>query len=114
MSTPPPEESVDDISSEDVVKQPAPYRTAAEPIASTDFPDQGPLIPGGALLRLMRLAFWTVWFFALPLLLACVFVWALTPAIGLERGDVVGFVESFVREQPVPVGIIAFTLFEIL
>jgi len=123
MSTPPPEESVDDISSVDAKKdaddavenaagkKAGPYRSKGEP---ADFPDQGPLVPNGALKRLMRLAFWSVWFFALPMFLACVFVWALTPAIGLERNDVVGWVESFVREQPVPVGIIAFTLFEVL
>ncbi|MEO8877678.1 MAG: signal peptidase I [Polyangiaceae bacterium] len=118
MSTPPPEEIVDDSGSNAGLdsppsRSPLPIAAGKEAVVS-DFPDQGPLLSNSVANRLLRLSFWSVWFFALPMLLACLFVWALTPAIGIERGDVIGFVESFVREQPVPVGIIAFTLFEIL
>jgi signal peptidase I len=107
MSTPPPEESVDDVA-------PRSSRTAAKEARASDFPDQGPLLGSFAPKRLLRLIYLFVWFIALPLALACLFVWALTPPIGLERQDAIGWVQSFVREQPVPVGIIAFTLFDIL
>jgi signal peptidase I len=111
MSIPPPEESVDDVappSSRATSKKESPAP------ASDDFPDQGPLLGAIATKRLLRLSFLFIWFFALPLALACLLVWALTPPSGLERQDALGWVQSFVREQPVPVGIVAFTLFEIL
>jgi signal peptidase I len=56
--------------------------------------------------------YWALWFFAVPLLLACVFVWALTPGSGVDQTGVLGWIEGGVREQPVPVVIVAFTLFE--
>ena len=62
--------------------------------------------------RLLRTAYWVFWFILLPLVLASIVVWALTPPSGLEHEGALGFVESVVREQPVPVGIVVFTLFE--
>jgi signal peptidase I len=114
MSTPPPEESVDDVApppSSRAASKPAPAPASQ---AGQDFPDQGPLVPVAAANRILRLSFLFVAFFVLPMLLACLLVWALTPPSGLERQDALGWVQSFVREQPVPVGIVAFTLFEIL
>jgi signal peptidase I len=63
-------------------------------------------------LRIIRTLYWTLWFVVAPLCLALVLVWALTPPSGVEPGGVLGWIESAVREQPVPVVIVAFTLFE--
>jgi signal peptidase I len=60
--------------------------------------------------RLLRYAYWAVWFIALPVLLACVMVVALTPASSADVNGVLGWV----RAQPVPVGIVLFTVFEIV
>jgi signal peptidase I len=62
--------------------------------------------------RVLRLLYWALWFVVAPVALACVFVWALTPANGVEHGGVLGWVQTLVREQPVPVLIVVFTLFE--
>jgi signal peptidase I len=63
-------------------------------------------------LRIFRTLYWAVWFGAVPFFLACIMVWALTPPSGVDTTGVIGWLESIVREQPVPVGIVAFTLFE--
>jgi signal peptidase I len=60
----------------------------------------------------VRLLYWTLWFLVVPLVLACVLVWALSPSSSLDRPGVIGWTQSLVREQPVPVAIVAFTLFE--
>jgi signal peptidase I len=63
--------------------------------------------------RVLRTIYWFVWFILFPVLLACVLVWALTPPSGVNtREGVLGWIEGIVREQPVPVGIVVFTLFE--
>jgi signal peptidase I len=62
--------------------------------------------------RIIRTLYWTLWFVIAPLCLALVLVWALTPPSGVEPGGVFGWIQSAVREQPVPVVIVAFTLFE--
>lgn len=63
--------------------------------------------------RLQRTLYWFIWFVAFPVALACILVWALTPPSGVNlRNDVLGWIEGIVREQPVPVGIVVFTLFE--
>jgi len=62
--------------------------------------------------RLFKTVYWAVWFVVLPFVLACLLVWGLTPASGVEHGGALGWIQSVVREQPVPVGIVAFTLFE--
>jgi signal peptidase I len=43
---------------------------------------------------------------------ACFIVWALSPPSGVEHAGILGWIESIVREQPVPVGIVAFTVAE--
>jgi len=63
--------------------------------------------------RLLRFVYWTVWFVLLPIVMACLLVWALTPASGAESTGVLAWLESVVRSQPVPVGIVLFTVFEI-
>jgi signal peptidase I len=62
--------------------------------------------------RVLRLVYWTVWFGALPVVLACIFVWALSPSSGAELSSGIGFLQTLVRAQPVPIGIVVFTLFE--
>jgi signal peptidase I len=64
--------------------------------------------------RSLHMLFLGLWFGAVPLFLACLFVWALSPQGSIERPGVIGWIESVVREQPVPVGIVAFTLFEMV
>ncbi len=59
-----------------------------------------------------RLLYWTIWFVLVPLLLACVTVWGLSPASSIDRPGLLGSVQSLVREQQIPVAIVAFTLFE--
>jgi signal peptidase I len=64
--------------------------------------------------RLLRLVYWVVWFGALPIVLACLLIWALTPQGGLELSPgVLGWMQSLVHAQPVPVGIVLFTVIEI-
>jgi signal peptidase I len=62
--------------------------------------------------RILRTVYWAVWFILTPFVLSCVLVWALTPASGVEHGGVLGWIEEKVRDQPVPFGIVMFTLFE--
>lgn len=62
--------------------------------------------------RLLRFVYWAVWFVIVPFALACLLVWALTPPSGVDHGGALGWIEGWVREQPVPVAIITFTLFE--
>jgi signal peptidase I len=62
--------------------------------------------------KLLRTVYWAVWFVLVPFALACVLVWALTPPSGVDHGGALGWIEGAVREQPVPVGIVSFTLFE--
>jgi signal peptidase I len=61
----------------------------------------------------LRLAYWVLWFAALPVLFACGFLWAFSPPAGVESSSAIGVVQSLVHAQPVPVGIVVFTLFEI-
>ncbi|HEY6460813.1 MAG TPA: hypothetical protein VIY73_11705, partial [Polyangiaceae bacterium] len=63
--------------------------------------------------RILRVVYWAVWFVLLPIVLACVLIWALSPPSGAEVPGVFGWIQSVVRAQPVPVGIVLFTLFEI-
>ena len=73
------------------------------------FPAQPPV---AARSRLLRSLYWLVWFALVPIVLACLLVWALTPPSGVDRGGALGWIEGVVREQPVPMGIVIFTLFE--
>ena len=80
-------------------KKERPYRKAAR--QKVDFP-----APKVTLLsRLARYTYWAVWFVLLPFVFACLLVWALTPPSGVELTGLFGWIQSFVREQPVPVGI---------
>lgn len=63
--------------------------------------------------RVLRLFYWVVWFGILPIVLGCIAVWALTPSSGSEISGALGWAQSLVRAQPVPVGIVLFTAFEI-
>lgn len=60
----------------------------------------------------LRFVFNAVWFALVPICLAVFFVWALTPPLVFDREGIYGWIQSVVREQSVPVGIMLFTLFE--
>jgi len=83
-----------------------PYRNSSPPGA----PPEDFVPPHSS--RLLRTLYWIFWFVLLPMVFASVVVWALTPPSGTEHEGALGFIESVVREQPVPVGIVVFTLFE--
>ena len=63
--------------------------------------------------RLLRYLYWLLWFVALPIVLSSLVVWALTPAGGAELAGGLGWAQSIVHSQPVPVGIVLFTVFEV-
>jgi signal peptidase I len=63
--------------------------------------------------RFLRIIYWLLWFVALPIMLACLVVWALTPTAASELGSGLGWAQSLVHAQPVPVGIVLFTFFEV-
>ena len=99
----------------------------ASPERGLDDPDErgrggsppGPVVftqtppPVSAGSRVLRLVYWVVWFGILPIVLASLLVWALTPPSGADVAGLLGTVESWVRAQPVPVGIAFFTFFEL-
>ncbi|MFO0742661.1 MAG: signal peptidase I [Labilithrix sp.] len=85
---------------------PASARAAPKPARETVKKD------GPTPIRVLRTAYWGLWFVLTPFLLACILVWALTPASGVDRGGILGWIEERVRDQPVPFGIVTFTLFE--
>ncbi len=62
---------------------------------------------------LLRFVYWLVWFVLLPIVLACLTVWLLTPPSAAESSGVLSWAQSLVRAQPVPVGIVLFTFFEV-
>jgi len=62
--------------------------------------------------RLLRLLYWGLWFALLPTVLACTAIWVLSPS-GAVYSGLLAWAESVVRSQPVPVGIVLFTLFEV-
>ncbi len=64
--------------------------------------------------KLLRYAFWAVWFVAVPFALAALAVWLLKPADTLEPSGVFGQLRWLVQDQPVPAGIVLFTVFEML
>jgi signal peptidase I len=69
--------------------------------------------PAAPTSRTLRFIYWVLWFGILPIVLGCVAVWALSPSTAAEIAGTVGWVQSMVRAQPVPVGIVLFTIFEI-
>jgi len=56
--------------------------------------------------------YWVAWFGVVPLALSYALVWALMAPSGVDRGSFLGTIESYAREQQIPVGIVVFTLFE--
>jgi signal peptidase I len=62
----------------------------------------------------LRLAYWVLWFAGLPVVLACGFLWAFAPPVGVESTSTIGVLQSLVHAQPVPVGIVVFTVCEIV
>ena len=81
----------------------SPYREPAPPPSTKKPPTPR---------RVLRTVYWAIWFVLAPFALACLLVWALTPPSGVDREGVLGWIEGWVREQPVPVGIVTFTFFE--
>ncbi|WP_394842640.1 signal peptidase I [Pendulispora brunnea] len=75
-------------------------------------PSSGSPESEGTFSRLLRTLYFVLWFLLAPLLLACLTIWALTPPSGLEHEGTLGWLESLVREQPVPLGIALFAAFE--
>ncbi len=64
--------------------------------------------------KLLRYAFWTVWFVLVPLALASVTVWALKPEESFVPTGIFERIRWLVQDQPVPAGIVLFTAFEML
>jgi signal peptidase I len=85
----------------------------AEAVEVTEKRSTGPEEGGPPPSRLLRYLYWTLWFVLLPVVLASLAVWLLTPASGIEHGGFLGTIEGGVREQPVPVGIGIFTMFAV-
>ena len=61
---------------------------------------------------LFRFAYWILWFVLVPGVLAGITVWVLSPSSATSSTDTMGVVSSFVHNQPVPVAVLLFTLFE--
>jgi signal peptidase I len=70
--------------------------------------------PAPRVSRLLKLIYWAVWFVLLPIVAASLLIWALTPPSAAEVGGPLGWLEGIVRAQPVPVGIVLFTVVEIV
>ena len=92
---------------------------SSAPTAPTevDAPPMSLAVPGASsqiapASRTLRFVYWMAWFVFVPFLLAVFVVWSFTPPSGIEPTGVFGPVRSFVREQPVPVTIVVFTIFE--
>ena len=80
----------------------------------TAFTGQSPdEVPQAKRSRVLRLLYWALWFVSLPVVLACFVVWAFTPSSAAEPAGLLGWLQSVVRAQPVPVGIVLFTVFEV-
>ena len=83
-----------------------PAAAAKAKLVSIDPPKITPTV------RLIRAVYWLIWFLSVPLLFASIMVWALTPPSGVDQPGIFGWIQSAVREQPVPVGIGCFALME--
>jgi len=62
--------------------------------------------------RLQRYLFWGLWFVLVPAVLASIAVWVLRPADAAGTNGPLGGLRWFVYDQPIPAGILLFTLFE--
>lgn len=87
-----------------------PTPKAPSSVAARDESD----LPAHRMSRLLKLVYWAVWFVTLPIVVASLLIWALTPPSGAEVGGPLGWLEGVVRAQPVPVGIVLFTVVEIV
>jgi signal peptidase I len=85
-------------------KERQPYRSPARSLSD---------LPAVKRSRVLRFVYWLVWFGILPIVLASLLVWALSPPSSAELSGVLGWLQSGVRSQPVPVGIVLFTVFEV-
>ncbi|APR99432.1 signal peptidase I [Pajaroellobacter abortibovis] len=63
---------------------------------------------------LLRGVYWSLWFFILPAALAVFCVWGIIPDPSSSLVVKGGWFEEWVCEQPVPIGIICFTLFDMI
>jgi signal peptidase I len=63
--------------------------------------------------RTLRLVYWVLWFGVLPIVLASLVIWAVSPSSGAEPSGLLAWLQAAVRSQPVPVGIVLFTIFEV-
>jgi len=63
---------------------------------------------------ILRLVYWTLWFALVPVLLAGTTVWLLSPADASAAIGPLGFIQSVVADQPVPVAIVLFTVFAMI
>jgi signal peptidase I len=90
-------------------------RVPPQPLGSS-LPGRGSAdeLPQARRSRTLRYLYWGVWFIALPITLSAALVWALSPPSGAELSSGFGAIQGLVRGQPVPVGIVLFTVFEII
>ncbi len=63
---------------------------------------------------LLRLVYWATWFFVVPVILAGVTVWLVSPSEATAAVGPFRILRSMVQSQPVPVAIVLFTIFEML
>jgi signal peptidase I len=82
------------------------------PVAATAVADVADA-PAPRRSRILRLVYWFIWFALLPIVLASLAIWALSPSSAAEPSGVLAWFQSVVRSQPVPVGIVLFTVFEV-
>jgi signal peptidase I len=64
--------------------------------------------------KLIRYVFWAVWFVLVPAALAFLAVWVLKPPDALAPTGAISKLRWIVQDQPVPAGIVLFTLFEMV
>ena len=64
--------------------------------------------------KILRSAFYALWFVVVPLLLALATIWLLKPADPTAPQEGMGKLRWWVHDQPVPMGIVLFTLFEMV
>ncbi|MBI5536596.1 MAG: signal peptidase I [Deltaproteobacteria bacterium] len=67
-----------------------------------------------SILSLLRFIYWATWFFIVPVVLAGLVVWLISPGDATAAVGPLGYLQSVVHDQPVPVAIVLFTLFEMV
>ena len=63
---------------------------------------------------LLRLVYWATWFFVVPVILAGLTVWLVSPSDATAAVGPFRLLRSMVQDQPVPVAIVLFTIFEMV